>query len=189
MRSVSIGNDEPASTVEWLARVGEISRLVRAYQHGDAVDQPGRPSEALKSYLRAVSRDRNFTAAAVVVWQVRELLDEDWDAQDTLEAVDFLGLPQPSDGRSARDWLGVVADLIEQALEASRMGPEAMPSTQYDWTAAFPDAAAVIGNAFHQDAIVLHTTLERALAETLRDFSVFLIARAVGQFQELLTLG
>ena len=177
------------SKVDWLARVGEVRELARAYTGTSADDRPGQPSIALQSYLRSLWRDPDFSRAATVVRQISELLEEDWDDPELLDTADLLGLPQPSDGRSIPDWLRVVGDLVEHALEKGNLPADGPPSTAYEWTASYRNLAGLISNAYHLDAFVLHGTAEDALARTLSDFGVLTLARAVGEAGEILALG
>lgn len=178
-----------SSSVEWLAQVAEIRRLARAYTQGTGDDWPGRPSEALISYLRYLWREPDFGRAAIAVGQIRNLIDQDWDDADIVDTVRLLGLPRPSDGRTVYEWLQVVADLLEYALEHHDLPSDAPPDSAYEWTASFPDVTGLIATAYHQDALILHGSSERALADTVRDASALALTRAVGQVHEILALG
>jgi len=178
-----------SSSVEWLAQVAEIRRLARAYTQATGDDRPGRPSEALISYLRCLWREPDFGRAAIAVGQIRNLIDQDWDDADIVEAVRLLGLPRPSDGRTVYEWLQVVADLLEHALEHHDLPADAPPDSAYEWTTSFPDLTGLIATAYHQDTLVLHGSSENALADTALDASALALTRAVGQVHEILALG
>jgi hypothetical protein len=139
--------------------------------------------------LRCLWREPDFGRAAIAVGQIRNLIDQDWDDADIVEAVRLLGLPRPSDGRTVYEWLQVVADLLEHALEHHDLPADAPPDSAYEWTTSFPDLTGLIATAYHQDTLVLHGSSENALADTALDASALALTRAVGQVHEILALG
>jgi hypothetical protein len=171
---------------DWMASVGQVLRIAQAYAGEAADDEPGRPSRALEGYLRCVRRSGDDSLPGIAASQIHDLLDADWNEPDVVDVVGHLFLPTPDDGRSRRDWLGVVAELLEARAEGQPAPPDAPPVTAFEWRTSYPDLAQVIGGSFHNDALAIHGSYDAALAEDLASRTPFQLARAIGQLEEII---
>jgi hypothetical protein len=172
-------------TVEWLADVGEIRRLAKAY-NGVAGDEPGRPSDELLAYLRVCMRERDMARIAVAVHQIRGLLEMDQNTDEFSDLMDALPLPRAEGDRSVLEWLSTVADLLEGALKSHRLPSAGAPGARFEWTSYYPSLARIITDASHQDVFALYGTLSNALLTTVHGCSMSDLARTIGQIHEIL---
>ncbi|WP_153814476.1 contact-dependent growth inhibition system immunity protein [Streptomyces sp. SUK 48] len=177
----------PLSPLEHDRRYGELDQVMRAYLGQPADDTPEQPGPALTAYLRHTWHTRPWALAAAER-QVREYADNPPGRLrlrlGEFYAIPDVGLPQGE----IQSWLRCLADHIRHSVETGEVPPPAVPATRWEWHARFSELGQFLGGWFSQDMpdefVGQHAAVEDYRDSTDRQ----LVARLVGEVQELLAL-
>lgn len=177
--------------LEFDRRYGELDQVISAYL-GRAVDgaEDGEtgPDEALQAYLRHTWHSRPW-ALGIAEQQVREYARNP-PGRLRLRLGEFYPVPDVGLPESAiQEWLFRIADHIKRSLEEGQVPPPAVPRTHWEWRARFPELAQLLGGWFSQDMPDEFADHDAALQDYARSTDPQIVARAVGEFHELLALG
>lgn len=172
----------------WLANFGAAVRVLDAYAGCEGDDDPSRPSDALKGYLRQTARDPAIPAVAAV--QLRALARVVETGSDDPEiAMKVADLSLPATGRrSPTEWLAVVADLCDEAVDRGFPAP-ATPVTHWEWNQRFPVLGQLLGCYFNQDFADEFRSHESAVDAWTVTATTRTRAKLIAEIDELLLLG
>ncbi|MER6325262.1 contact-dependent growth inhibition system immunity protein [Streptomyces coelicoflavus] len=177
----------PLTPLEHDRRYGELDQVIRAYVGQQADDTPERASLALTAYLRHTWHTRPW-ALAVAERQLREYAEHPPGRLrrrlGEFYAVPDVGLPESQ----IQQWLHCLADHIEHSVTEGAVPPPAVPETRWEWHARFPELGQFLGGWFSQDMPDEFDGHDAAVADFLMHTDPHLVARLIGELQELLTL-
>ncbi|MEU2154547.1 contact-dependent growth inhibition system immunity protein [Streptomyces sp. NPDC019396] len=168
-------------------RYGELDQVVRAYLGQRADDTPEQRSRALDAYLRHTWHTRPW-AIAEAERQLREY-SRNPPGRLRLELGEFYSVPDTGMPQAAiQDWLLLLADHLKKSIEEGEVPPPSTPQTHWEWHARFPETAQLLGGWFSQDVVEEFPDHDAAVADYAATTDPQLVARLVGEIQELLAL-
>ncbi|MGM9331884.1 contact-dependent growth inhibition system immunity protein [Streptomyces murinus] len=177
----------PLSPLEHDRRYGELDQVMRAYLGQPADDTPEQPGPALTAYLRHTWHTRPWALAAAER-QLREYADNPPGRLrlrlGEFYAIPDVGLPQGE----IQSWLRCLADHIKHSIETGEVPPPAVPATHWEWHARFPELGQFLGGWFSQDMPDEFDDHHAAVEDYRDSTDRHLVARLVGELQELLAL-
>lgn len=177
----------PLSPLEHDRRYGELDQVMRAYLGQPADDTPEQPGAALTAYLRHTWHSRPW-ALAVAERQLREYADNPPGRLrlrlGEFYAVPDVGVPQGE----IQSWLRCLADHIKDSIETGEVPASAVPATHWEWHARFPELGQFLGGWFSQDMPDEFDDHHAAVEDYRDSTDRQLVARLVGELQELLAL-
>ncbi|MBB4711857.1 hypothetical protein BJ965_001739 [Streptomyces luteogriseus] len=177
----------PLSPLEHDRRYGELDQAIRAYVGQSADDTPDAPGHALTAYLRHTWHTRPW-ALAVAERQVREYAENPpgrlRQRLGEFYAIPDVGLPEGE----VQKWLYTLAAHIRRSIEKGEVPPPAAPATHWEWHARFPELGQFLGGWFSQDMPDEFEDHDAAVADYRTSTDPQLVARLVGELQELLAL-
>ncbi|MER8083999.1 contact-dependent growth inhibition system immunity protein [Streptomyces sp. NPDC058316] len=167
---------------------GELDQVLRAYVGQSADDRADEPSDALLAYMRHTWHTRPW-ALSIAELQLRSYARNP-PGRLRLRLGEFypvpdVGLAEPD----IQDWLLLLADHLKQSVESGDVPPTTEPQTHWEWHARFPELAQFLGGWFSQDMPDEFAEHEAAVRDYATTTDPHLVARAVGELHELLTLG
>lgn len=177
----------PLSPFEHDRRYGELDQVIRAYIGQPADDTSDAPSQVLTAYLRYTWHTRPW-ALAVAEQQVREYAENPPGrlrlALGEFYVIPDVGLPEGA----VQKWLYTLADHIRRSIEEGAVPPPAAPATHWEWHARFPELGQFLGGWFSQDMPDEFENHDEAVTDYKASTDPQLVARLVGELQELLAL-
>ncbi|MFF3362914.1 contact-dependent growth inhibition system immunity protein [Streptomyces misionensis] len=177
----------PLSPFEHDRRYGELDQVMRAYLGQPADDTPEQAGQALTAYLRHTWHSRPW-ALAVAERQLREYADNPPGRLrlrlGEFYAIPDVGLPQGE----IQSWLRCLADHIRASIETGEVPAPAPPVTHWEWHARFPELGQFLGGWFSQDMPDEFDDHHAAVEDYRHSTDPQLVARLVGELQELLAL-
>lgn len=168
-------------------RYGELDQVIRSYTGQQADDTPERPSHALTAFLRHTWHTRPW-ALAVAERQLREYAEHP-PGRLRLQLGEFYAIPDVGlPETEIQQWLNCLADHIRDSVAGGVVPPPALPATHWEWHARFPELGQFLGGWFSQDMPDEFPDHDAAVADYAATTDPNLIARVVGELNELLVL-
>ncbi|WP_156722305.1 contact-dependent growth inhibition system immunity protein [Streptomyces apocyni] len=177
----------PMKPLEFDRRYGELDQVISAYVGQAADDTEEQPSEALQAYLRHTWHTRPW-ALGVAEQQLREYARNP-PGRLRLRLGEFypvpdIGVPEPE----IQGWLLLVANHLKRSVEEGSVAPPTSPRTHWEWRARFPELAQFLGGWLSQDMPDEFPDHEAAVRDYAETTDPQLVARLVGELNELLAL-
>ncbi|MDI3417937.1 contact-dependent growth inhibition system immunity protein [Streptomyces luteolus] len=174
--------------LEFDRRYGELDQVISAFLGQVADDEPDKPSDALQAYLRHTWHTRPWALGTAEQQlrayaenppgRLRQRLGEFYPVPD-------VGLPDSE----IQDWLRQLADHIKASIEEGHVPPPSVPETHWEWRTRFPELAQFLGGWFSQDMPDEFADHDAAIDDYANSTDRQLVARLIGELQELLALG
>ncbi|MFF0534450.1 contact-dependent growth inhibition system immunity protein [Streptomyces coelicoflavus] len=168
-------------------RYGELDQVMRAYLGQPADDTPAQRSRALDAYLRHTWHTRPW-AVAEAERQLREY-SRNPPGRIRHQLGEFYAIPDTGlSQREIGDWLSVLADHLKKSVAEGDVPKPSPPQTHWEWHARFPETAQLLGGWFSQDIVDEFPDHDAAVADYVATTDPHLVARVVGELNELLAL-
>ncbi|MFF9575676.1 contact-dependent growth inhibition system immunity protein [Streptomyces rubiginosohelvolus] len=175
--------------LEFDRRYGELDVVVAAFA-GQAAESPETDTvpPALQAYLRHTWHTRPW-ALSVAEQQMREYARNP-PGRIRLRLGEFYAVPDLGVPESrTQSWLSEMADHIKHSIETGEVPPPATPQTHWEWHARFGELGQFLGGWFSQDMPDEFEDHNAAIRDYQAGADPHLIARLVGEINELLALG
>ncbi|MFF8845754.1 contact-dependent growth inhibition system immunity protein [Streptomyces sp. NPDC015127] len=173
--------------LEFDRRYGELDQVISAYVGRSADDAEDEPSEALQAYLRHTWHTRPW-ALGVAEQQVREYARNP-PGRLRMRLGEFYPVPDVGLSESEiQDWLFRIADHIKRSIEEGEVPQPDAPRTHWEWRTRFHELAQFLGGWFSQDMPDEFPDHDAAVRDYSESTDPQLVARLVGELNELLAL-
>ncbi|KFK90396.1 hypothetical protein IX27_05045 [Streptomyces sp. JS01] len=175
--------------LEFDRRYGELDVVVAAFAGQDAESpETDTVPPALQAYLRHTWHTRPW-ALSVAEQQMREYARNP-PGRIRLRLGEFYAVPDLGVPESrTQSWLSEMADHIKHSIETGEVPPPATPQTHWEWHARFGELGQFLGGWFSQDMPDEFEGHDAAIRDYQAGADPHLIARLVGEINELLALG
>ncbi|MFF9083050.1 contact-dependent growth inhibition system immunity protein [Streptomyces rubiginosohelvolus] len=175
--------------LEFDRRYGELDVVVAAFAGQDAESpETDTVPPALQAYLRHTWHTRPW-ALSVAEQQMREYARNP-PGRIRLRLGEFYAVPDLGVPESrTQSWLSEIADHIKHSIETGEVPPPATPQTHWEWHARFGELGQFLGGWFSQDMPDEFEGHDAAIRDYQAGADPHLIARLVGEINELLALG
>ncbi|MEU8095589.1 contact-dependent growth inhibition system immunity protein [Streptomyces rubiginosohelvolus] len=175
--------------LEFDRRYGELDVVIAAFAGQDAESpETDTVPPALQAYLRHTWHTRPW-ALSVAEQQMREYARNP-PGRIRLRLGEFYAVPDLGVPESrTQSWLSEMADHIKHSIETGEVPPPATPQTHWEWHARFGELGQFLGGWFSQDMPDEFEGHDAAIRDYQAGADPHLIARLVGEINELLALG